>query len=160
MSFEFAPPPVLRGRWREGCVQVVTKLSRSLVDGAVNAVAGDITLTQGVAAQQVVHAPGDPTINSPIFGQGVGGGEYYQVVQDATVGAPVPAVRRGIWLIPRLLLLQVEQPERGVDYALPDPVVVRQSGALDGKVQSAGSRDAVEIESRQVEDLGHVELGS
>jgi hypothetical protein len=59
-----------------------------------------------------------------------------------------------------LLLLQVEQPERGVDYALPDPVVVRQSGALDGKVQSAGSRDAVEIESRQVEDLGHVELGS
>ncbi|HKN46143.1 MAG TPA: hypothetical protein VJW23_19705 [Propionibacteriaceae bacterium] len=95
-----------------------------------------------------------------MFGQGVRGGKYHQVVQDATVGAPVPADRRGIGLIPWLLLLQVEQPERGIDYALPDRVVVGQSGALDSKVQSAGSRNVVEIESRQVENLGHVELGS
>ncbi len=102
-------PPVLPGAVAGIRVQVVTKLPRSLVEGAVDAVPRDVTLAQRVAAQQVVHAPGDPTVNSPIFGKGVRGGKYHQVVQDATVGAPVPAVRRGIGLIPRLLLLQVEQ---------------------------------------------------
>src|SRR5215207_4775690 len=118
-------------RWgREGVVEVVSELPGALVSAVVGAVAGDVALPEAVAAQQVIHAGGYAIAVLAIACEEMGDDEDDEVIEDAPVGAPIPAFARCVRLAPRLRRLQRQEPVSGVYHAVPDVFVVRQRGAV------------------------------
>src|SRR5690242_6148238 len=112
-------------RWREGRVEIVAELAGPQVLAGICAVAGDVALTERVAAEEVVDADRDAVVEAPVAGELVGHGQDDEVVQDATVGAPVPTGRRCVRLSPGLPALKVQQALPGIADTGGHPVVIR-----------------------------------
>ena len=117
-------------------------MTSALVARAVGAVAGDVALAERVAAQQVVHSAHRSGEVLVLAGQLVRDREHHEVVENPAVGAPVPAVARGVGLAPRLGGLERDEAIGG-----GDDLGGRLLVAVQREVQRAGSGNPVKVKA-------------